>query len=191
MHRNDNVFEVVCLTIDVSSIKGTSGATISVKVDDVVTLPMERLHGNKQVRVSGSITAANSGDHINIFGDVSTDFVVDCDRCLSGFLYHIEASVDDDFYDKACLTPEQEESLREQGISFRVYEGDGLDASPSIVEALLLEVPIKLVCNEDCKGLCSVCGRNLNKESCSCVIDDVDPRMLKLKELLKHEETEE
>lgn len=188
MHINDNVFEVVCLIVDVSSIKDISGATISVKLNNVISLPTGRLHGDNQVSLSGSITAANSGDHISILGDISTDITVECDRCLSDFLYHIETSVDDSFYDKVYLTSEQEENLREQGVPFRVYEDDRLDVLPSIVEALLLEFPIKLICNENCKGLCSVCGRNLNKDSCSCVNDDVDPRMLRLKELLEDRE---
>lgn len=179
------------MIIDVSGIKDTKGATISVTLNDTVALPIERLEGTQKVHVSGSITAANVGDHISVFGDVSTDVAVDCDRCLSEFSYNIKASVDDSYYDKAVLTARQEQSLREQGVSFRVYEGDRLDVSPSVIEALILEFPIKLVCRDDCKGLCPVCGQDLNNGSCSCVVDDVDPRMLKLKELLKTNETED
>jgi uncharacterized protein len=49
---------------------------------------------------------------------------------------------------------------------------------------MILEIPINPVCKEDCKGLCSVCGNNLNSEPCDHELDSIDPRMAVLKSLL-------
>ena len=48
---------------------------------------------------------------------------------------------------------------------------------------ILLTLPIKRLCKEDCKGLCQQCGNNLNLSTCQCDNDDIDPRLAKLKDL--------
>ena len=53
-------------------------------------------------------------------------------------------------------------------------------------EVFILNMPSKMLCSEDCKGLCSGCGANLNRESCRCK-KEIDPRMAKLASLLKNE----
>ena len=56
---------------------------------------------------------------------------------------------------------------------------------PYVEECLFINEPFKVLCDEDCKGLCPSCGANLNQEQCSCGDDtDIDPRMEALKELL-------
>lgn len=173
------------MIIDISGIRDVNGASISVKLDEVLSLPLRSSDENINTCINGDVTVFNTGDHIRVHGHVSTDVSVDCDRCLTNFSYHIMASVDDRYYDKNTLTAEKKDLFEEQAIPFRVYEGEKLDISSSIIEALLLEVPIKLVCKEDCQGLCPACGQNLNDGNCSCEIDGLNPRMLKLQELLK------
>ena len=65
-----------------------------------------------------------------------------------------------------------------------VCEGDGLDLEELVIADVILSMPAKLLCREDCKGLCPTCGINLNKESCGCDKKKVDPRLEALRALL-------
>ncbi|MCI0532052.1 MAG: DUF177 domain-containing protein, partial [candidate division Zixibacteria bacterium] len=58
------------------------------------------------------------------------------------------------------------------------------DLNPRVREAMILILPIKPLCKEDCKGLCQLCGTNLNEKTCKCVKETADPRWSRLKELL-------
>jgi uncharacterized protein len=63
------------------------------------------------------------------------------------------------------------------------YQGDGLVLEDVLREQVLLAVPLKVVCREDCKGLCPTCGKNRNTEPCSCAATLGDPRWSALKEI--------
>lgn len=64
-----------------------------------------------------------------------------------------------------------------------VYSGKVIDLDPIVREQMLLALPSYPVCREDCKGLCSVCGANLNDRDCGCDRKVPDPRLAKLKDL--------
>ncbi len=81
--------------------------------------------------------------------------------------------------------PEGEALAREEPLTYR---NDRLDLSFPSWEALALEVPMKPVCREECRGLCPVCGTNLNKNTCGCEAQRADPRFLSLKKLLEEKE---
>ncbi|MDA0986256.1 MAG: DUF177 domain-containing protein [Bacteroidetes bacterium] len=62
-----------------------------------------------------------------------------------------------------------------------------IDISDGVRESILLTLPLKILCNDDCFGLCQYCGKNLNKienNICNCHIKEIDPRFTKLKDLL-------
>ena len=65
-------------------------------------------------------------------------------------------------------------------------QGNSLDLDDLIMNDILLELPTKLLCRDDCKGLCPECGKNLNDGTCSCRKETVDPRLAVLKQLLDH-----
>ena len=62
-----------------------------------------------------------------------------------------------------------------------LFENDRLDLDEIVENNIISMLPIKRLCNEDCKGLCHQCGINLNHNTCKCEIEDVDPRLAKLK----------
>ncbi|WP_338865261.1 DUF177 domain-containing protein [Myxococcus stipitatus] len=64
-----------------------------------------------------------------------------------------------------------------------VFDGKTIDLDPIIREQLLLAVPMNIVCKDDCKGLCSQCGTNLNEAKCQCETKPVDPRLAPLKNI--------
>jgi len=63
------------------------------------------------------------------------------------------------------------------------YQGDGLLLEDALREQVLLSVPLRVLCREDCKGLCPTCGKNLNLERCSCANEVPDVRWTALKEI--------
>jgi uncharacterized protein len=84
--------------------------------------------------------------------------------------------------------PERDDELGSfapQEVDLEVYSGKEIDLDPIVREQLLLALPGYPVCNEDCKGLCSVCGTNLNERDCKCDRHVPDPRWAGLKDMLK------
>jgi uncharacterized protein len=64
-----------------------------------------------------------------------------------------------------------------------VPEDGHIDLAPLVREYMLLDIPMKPLCRPDCKGLCPVCGQNLNDSTCQHQVDEIDPRLSVLKEL--------
>ena len=65
------------------------------------------------------------------------------------------------------------------------YEFDVVDITEAVREGLLVAKPLQVLCKEECRGLCPVCGVDRNVESCDCDTDTVDPRLVALKQLFK------
>ena len=77
------------------------------------------------------------------------------------------------------------ELSNEDDDSYLVVEDGLLDIEELVVSDILLALPSKFLCKTDCKGLCPVCGTNLNDSECSCEKKQFDPRLEALKELLQ------
>ena len=96
-----------------------------------------------------------------------------------------------------CLTPVEKkfsmnfehivvhELAGEDNDDFVVCGDYALDLDELVTADILLELPIKMLCREDCKGLCPKCGTNLNESSCGCDTKQVDPRLEALRKLLE------
>lgn len=113
----------------------------------------------KSFHVSGKAYSSNAG--IAVLSYVS-DFVLNasCDRCLSLF----EKEIKTDFR-YILVKSLNEDSDNDEYI---VTEGDSLDLDEIVISDGLLQIPMKLLCKEDCKGLCMYCGANLNYGNCGC-----------------------
>ena len=66
-----------------------------------------------------------------------------------------------------------------------VIDSSELDLDELVIKNFCSELPINYICSEDCKGLCHVCGCNLNHTTCDCEDDYIDPRLAALKNFLK------
>jgi len=78
---------------------------------------------------------------------------------------------------------DDEVSISEAETEVGFYKGEGLALEDVLREQVLLSVPVKAVCREDCHGLCAQCGKNLNQGKCSCVPVRSDPRWNALREI--------
>ena len=81
------------------------------------------------------------------------------------------------------LSPGDKLTGEDDDLEHETYQGDEIDLSNYIMEQVAISLPVKVVCSEDCKGLCSNCGNNLNFEMCACDKERVDPRFAVLKNL--------
>jgi uncharacterized protein len=132
----------------------------------------------KKVDVACQITRTSST--IFIKGNLSAILGIACSRCLED----VNLPVGGEFaYSLVPLTPETREDLELQAEDLEIssYQGDFIDLAPIIYEQVILQIPIKPLCSEDCKGLCPHCGINLNVASCNCHLDIIDDRLAVLK----------
>ncbi len=114
------------------------------------------------------ITAEKEFDHIRVRGRIGTRARFTCSRCLAKFETNVvsEFTV---FYSKATdIALEEEVALAEEDLVSAPYDGDYIDFTREIEEQVLLEIPMKPLCGEDCRGLCATCGADLNTEECDC-----------------------
>jgi DUF177 domain-containing protein len=145
----------------------------------------------RPVRTSGRATLVEEHtgdkgtlDDIRVAGNVATDLEILCARCLDPVHYPIQREFDLLYRPAGSDSGgDKEVELHDKDASISYYEGDGLELEDVLREQMLLAVPIKTLCSENCKGLCPHCGKNLNTDGCECAQDASDPRWDALKEL--------
>lgn len=120
-----------------------------------------------------SLTIVREYDHLRVQGVIGTAVRLNCSRCLSECRSDIESRFTI-FYTRAVDgRPEDEVELGEEDLIAATYDGEEIDFSAEIAEQVLLEIPYKPLCTEDCRGLCPHCGINLNSETCTCAAQQV------------------
>ena len=112
--------------------------------------------------------------YLDLGADVS--FKTQCARCLDSVSVHHTFEVSEVF-SKTEVTDSEDEVT--------VIDSGNIDMDEVVIKAFIGTVPINYLCSDDCKGLCKQCGCNLNKETCSCEDDNIDPRLAVLKQYLK------
>ena len=122
-------------------------------------------------------TMSNTGDVLLLQAVLQTTVKRMCGRCLKEFSADTRAEVIEKFY------PVGTEQIEDDAF---VYDSDVIDITEPLRESLLLAEPIQALCKEDCRGLCPVCGADLNDGDCGCDRFTVDPRLAALKQFIKH-----
>ncbi len=114
-------------------------------------------------------------------GDVGGEATATCARCLERFPYELQK----DF--SVILTPETplkgEIELAAADLTQSFYSGAEVDLTPLVYEQVLLALPTRPLCAEECRGLCPQCGANLNTGQCACTVERGDPRLAVLRSL--------
>ncbi len=101
-----------------------------------------------------------------------------CNRCLSLANNKIESSLFGKLLEGKRDSENEEDGYEE----ILYYENGILKLDEYILEQVIVSLPIKTLCDDNCKGLCPKCGADLNKEKCDCVHENIDPRLEKLKD---------
>jgi len=104
-----------------------------------------------------------------------------CGRCLESYALDVAQDFSIVLTPKTRLTGEIELAPGDLTQSF--YEGSEIDLTPLVYEQILLALPTRPLCGEECRGLCPRCGINRNSGRCSCVVEAGDPRWSALRNL--------
>jgi DUF177 domain-containing protein len=120
---------------------------------------------------------------IRLNGELATRLELLCARCLEPVAQDVTRKFDLLYRPLGTDAGNEELSVTVAEAEVGYYQGDGLLLEDAIREQVLLAVPLKVVCREDCKGLCPTCGKNRNTEPCSCAPPLGDPRWSALKDI--------
>jgi len=123
-------------------------------------------------------------DAFGVTGRVKARLEVVCSRCLEPFEVPLDTEFDLRYVPQAANAGEGEREIGEDDLATAFYREGMLDLIDLMREQFVLALPMKPLCAEDCRGLCAVCGTNLNKGQCDCTPRWEDPRLAALKSLL-------
>lgn len=117
-------------------------------------------------------------------GQVRAQVEASCDRCLRPVEIPVASEFDARFVPATALHESADESeLQSDELGVIPYEGESIDVDSLVHEEILLARPMRLLCREDCQGLCPSCGTDLNQASCACEKKELDQRWSALSEL--------
>jgi len=146
-------------------------------------------HGGEELacRTSVALEATRSGNRFLLEGSVNAAVQAECGRCLAPFEHAVEGVFSVMLQRGGGQTVP--EGIEEEDF---VVLGEGeeyrYDVFPHVREAVLLELPIRFLCREDCAGICPQCGANRNEAPCGCPEAEGDPRWGDLKKLLNKDD---
>lgn len=109
---------------------------------------------------------------ILITGKVETTLRMQCVRCLKEFSYPLSTTFELTLHPLKEAPPEEETELGSEEMESSFFEGGEIHLSEIACEQIFLEIPYQPLCREECKGLCSVCGKDQNLSSCECVKEE-------------------
>lgn len=160
--------------VDISSIRELRGGSIHFEGNQPIDVADSGLgfHLAQPVEIHGSVT--NTGEGLLVQMKLSYTYQAVCARCLGDFTASQHVEVSEQFI---AGEPLEDDSLF-------VFKGDSIDLDDCITQNVWLAFPIKLLCSEECRGLCPDCGQNLNLQKCQCVHESQNPQFEKLRTLL-------
>jgi len=169
------------LELDIRSLKeGENEFSFSLKSDEI---------GMKDNFVEGAIKCdiilIRNGSTVFLQGTISFSFILECARCFEKFTLRKKEKIFSYFHPKKIDFNEHKEHLSKTDVEIEYYENDIISLRPTVYDAINLAIPLKPLCKPDCKGLCPICGTNLNIKQCNCDTHKSDPRWKPLEKLLK------
>ncbi|HEX8709540.1 MAG TPA: DUF177 domain-containing protein [Pyrinomonadaceae bacterium] len=173
------------MRIELENLEQTGDAFEHTYQPDELDLEEEhaRLTGPAEVR--GRVS--RSGQEVRLRGKIRAAAEVDCDRCLSPAPVAVETAFDVGYIPVEAYTASEAAELQEADLSLSIFDGATIDVDELVREQVLLELPARALCAEDCRGLCPACGSNRNTAPCSCQSTETDPRWAALEKLVNPE----
>lgn len=132
--------------------------------------------GHLEPRVGVSLDLTRNGRDIFVKGSARATAALECGRCLEDYVLPLEIPIEL----WVILGGETESEERENVIEIPAGAGYA-DLTDHVRSEILLQIPLKQICKADCRGLCPVCGVNLNAGSCGCHVESHDARWEALK----------
>lgn len=177
------------MQISISPIKGKRGAHLNRHfVQSVPSLWGDDARWAGPVDVQVRVT--NTGKCYLVKGNISGEAQIACHRCLKPVTVPVTIEIEEEFFPVQGTTYDgpqlwdQHESDEPDPDEKLTFHGDTIDLTDVVNQYNVMALPAKTLCDDACAGICPSCGQDLNEGSCSCVFDDIDPRLASLKQLL-------
>ena len=163
------------MKIDIAEATGAPGSEIPFAFETTAgALDADGSDFSFEGPVTAVGTIVYTGVCYRVSGKVRTKKHFQCDRCLADSVAEQEHGFQEEFSHEADESGEAE-----------IFAGDSIDIEPLVRDTLLASQSLSNLCRPDCKGLCPVCGHNLNDGDCGCDRFVPDPRLAGLEQLLK------
>jgi uncharacterized protein len=173
------------MRIELDKLEETGNAFAHVYQPGEIVLGEEHARLTKQPEVAGRVS--RSGHEVRLRGKISASAEVDCDRCLKTVALPVETKFDVTYVPTEDYKRSEAAELQEEDLSLSVFDGETIDLDELVREQVLLALPSRALCGEECKGLCPTCGADRNANSCDCQSKEVDPRWAGLKAVMGDE----
>ena len=164
------------MVLDVSQLIQNDGAVkeldLSISLDNMFFNGLDIVF-TTPFKLKGMVKNIAGTLYLELDADVS--FETQCARCLDT----VSENLSFEIYEVFSKTPVENDD------EVTVLESGNIDLDDVLEKAFVGVLPISYLCSDDCKGLCPDCGCNLNHETCSCDIDNTDPRLAVLKNFFK------
>lgn len=167
------------MIIIVSDIIRSNGASIDVEFNEIIEGLNTYENGyefDSPVSFKGKLT--NVKGILRLSGHVDVEYGVKCYRCLKDLKHTMGFDIIENFVSVNDSTDDE----------FYSYEGYSVKIDKALKDNIILNLPMKQVCDAECKGLCPKCGANLNEKVCDCSEDEINPQMEKLKNFFKNKQ---
>jgi uncharacterized protein len=171
------------MRIELDNLEGGKSSFAHTYQPEELNLVDERVRVPEPIVVNGRVR--KSGSEIEVAGRVETKVNVECDRCLKTLEMPVSASFKLQYITGQDYETSHAAELTTDEMALSVFDGEAIDVDEIVREQILLSVPDRVLCDENCRGICSICGTNLNIRSCDCKSSDIDPRWAALKQF-KH-----
>ncbi|HEX8141686.1 MAG TPA: DUF177 domain-containing protein [Pyrinomonadaceae bacterium] len=173
------------MRIELDKLEGKSSALAHAYEAGEIVLDEENARLTEAPQINGRIT--REGQEVRLAGTITARAEVDCDRCLKSVSVPIETRFDVNYVPATAYYVDETAELKEDDLSLSVFDGEVIDVDELVREQVLLAMPPRMLCVDECKGLCPVCGADKNSENCACQSSETDPRWAGLARLKQEE----
>jgi uncharacterized protein len=125
------------------------------------------------------------GTEVVVNGNITADIQLQCSRCLNDFKWDLSFPFEVVFHPVEQLEGEEHREIKAEELNMGFYSKDELDLTDLIKEQIMLNLPMKPLCSNLCKGICPQCGADLSAGDCGCTGQDIDSRLVGLKKFLE------
>jgi uncharacterized protein len=174
------------MRIELDKLAETGGKFEHSYEPDELILDDENARLLQSPQIAGRVR--RSGQEVRVSGRLTASAEVDCDRCLKAVALPIETSFDVTYVPASSYQESQTAELQADDLVQSVYEDEVIDVDELVREQILLALPVRALCSEECHGLCPICGSDKNLNECACQSATIDPRWSALAELKQNRE---
>ncbi len=166
------------MKFDISGIEKTDGSSLQIEynnlIEDLDSILGHEFLFNAPVEFSGSLT--NVGGILKLNGRLKAGYTVGCYRCLKEIRDKLDLLIREEFVNAG----------ENMDVEAYTYEDGFIELDKVLIDNIILNLPMKQMCSEECKGICPVCGADLNYNECNCRTDAIHPGMEALKNFFKN-----